>query len=99
MAVIAVFLYAANPPPAQASHLCGNTGSPVGPFGLETYEAADWQMTYSQVFSLAAFSRLFPFGIAGDTAICGDWNGDGMDTSWGTRRYPRRLSVAHANSK
>ena len=60
LALIAVFLYAAAPPPARASHLCGNTGSPRGPFNLQTYESADWRNTYNRTFALAGLNRLFP---------------------------------------
>ena len=68
LALIAVFLYADNPPAAQASHLCGNTGSLQGAFDLETYEAADWRTTYSQAFALAGFNRLFP-DVSGGFAL------------------------------
>ena len=60
LAVIAVFLYTGNPPPAYASHLCGNTGSSQGPFDLQTYEATDWRTTYGRTYALAGFNRLFP---------------------------------------
>ena len=51
---------AADPLPAQASHLCGNTGSSQGPFDLETYEASDWRTKYARTMELAGFDRLFP---------------------------------------
>ncbi len=46
--------------PAQASHLCGATGSPYGPFALETWEARDWRNTYARTLELAGFNALFP---------------------------------------
>lgn len=46
--------------PAHASHLCANTGSPAGPFDIETYEAADYHNTYARTLELAAFNQLFP---------------------------------------
>ncbi len=60
LAFAAVVLLAANPQPAQASHLCGNTGSSQGPFDLETYEASDWRTKYARTMELAGFNRLFP---------------------------------------
>jgi len=60
MVLAAVVLLAANPRPAEATHLCGNTGSPFGPFDLQTYEAGDWRTTYNRTFELAGFNRLFP---------------------------------------
>ncbi len=46
--------------PASASHQCSNTGSPFGPFDIETYEAADYRDVYAGTFELAAFNQLFP---------------------------------------
>ncbi len=46
--------------PALASHSCSNTGSPFGPFDIETYEAADYREVYARTFELAAFNQLFP---------------------------------------
>ena len=48
------------PPPARATHLCGDTGSPLGPFDLQTYEAKDWRTTYGRTLELAGFNALFP---------------------------------------
>ncbi len=59
-AAICALFFAARPQPAQATHLCGDTGSPLGPFGIETYEAADWRNAYSRVLELAGFNQLFP---------------------------------------
>jgi len=57
----AVFLYLApGGSPALASHSCPNTGSPFGPFEIETYEAADYRDVYARTFELAAFNQLFP---------------------------------------
>jgi hypothetical protein len=60
LAVVAVFQGASDPPPALASHLCGGTGSPRGPFNLQTYESADWRNAYNRTFALAGLNRLFP---------------------------------------
>ena len=46
--------------PVLASHLCPNTGSPFGPFDIESYEAADYRSVYARTFELAAFNQLFP---------------------------------------
>ncbi|MCH8052390.1 MAG: hypothetical protein IIC86_10280, partial [Chloroflexi bacterium] len=46
--------------PASASHLCSSTGSPFGPFDIESYEAADYRDVYARTFELAAFNQLFP---------------------------------------
>lgn len=48
------------PDGAYANHLCGATGSPAGPFDIETYEALDYRSTYGRTFELAAFNQLFP---------------------------------------
>jgi len=56
--LVAVILGA--PDAVQGSHLCGATGSPAGPFDIETYEAADYRNTYGRTFELAAFNQLFP---------------------------------------
>jgi len=48
------------PAGTEASHLCGRTGSPAGPFDFETYEAADWPWLYLRVMELAGENRLFP---------------------------------------
>jgi hypothetical protein len=48
-----------SPRTASADHLCGNTGSPAGPFDILTYEAADWRTTYSKTLELASQNLLF----------------------------------------
>ncbi len=60
--------------PALASHLCPNTGSPFGPFEIETYEAADYRDVYARTFELAAFNELFPEhdGFAASNLETGD---------------------------
>ena len=59
LVVIAIaVLLAANPLPAEASHLCGNTGSPAGPFNLQTYEELDWKKTYGRTMELAGLNKL-----------------------------------------
>ena len=58
LVLVAVVLFAADPPSAQASHLCGNTGSPRGPFDLLTYEAADWKETYGRTMEFAGLNEL-----------------------------------------
>lgn len=45
---------------AEASHLCGGTGSPLGPFTITTYEAQDYKYTYARTLELAGLNRLFP---------------------------------------
>ncbi len=44
----------------QATHLCAETGSPFGPYDMETYEAADYRNTYAHTLELAGFNQLFP---------------------------------------
>ena len=46
--------------PVVASNYCANTGSPLGPFDIESYEAADYRDVYARTFELAAFNQLFP---------------------------------------
>ena len=46
--------------PVVASDNCANTGSPLGPFEIESYEAADYRNVYARTFELAAFNQLFP---------------------------------------
>ncbi len=46
--------------PVQAHHLCGNTGSPAGPFQMQTYEAADYRSAYAHTMELAGYNQLFP---------------------------------------
>ncbi|MBI3934097.1 MAG: hypothetical protein HY316_05350, partial [Acidobacteria bacterium] len=64
LGLLAVFLAGTGPQPAQASHLCGGTGSPKGPFDLRTYEAGDWRNAYSRAFTLAGRNQLLP-GVSG----------------------------------
>jgi hypothetical protein len=45
---------------AEAHHLCGNTGSPFGPFNLQTYEHWDYRNAYSRTMDLAGYNFLFP---------------------------------------
>ena len=45
---------------AEAHHLCGNTGSPFGPFDLQTYESADYRNAYARTMDLAGYNQLFP---------------------------------------
>lgn len=46
--------------PVDASHLCGATGSPFGPFDLQTYEDGNYKNTYARALELAGYNRLFP---------------------------------------
>ena len=46
--------------PATAHHLCGTTGSPLGAFDLQTYEAADYRNVYARTMELAGWNQLFP---------------------------------------
>ena len=45
---------------ARANHLCGATGSPFGPFAMQTYEAADYRNAYARAMELAGYNQLFP---------------------------------------
>ena len=56
--VIALLAVAARPSPTQASHSCSATGSPLGPFDLEAYEATNWKTTYGRTFDLAGNNQL-----------------------------------------
>jgi hypothetical protein len=60
IAVLAAAFLRAGPQSARASDLCGNTGSPFGPFNLQTYEAADYKNVYARTLELAGFNQLFP---------------------------------------
>ena len=62
VAILAIVSLYAEPPPAQASHLCGNTGSPFGPFDLQTYEygTEEHKAVYARTLELAGFNQLFP---------------------------------------
>lgn len=59
LALAAIVLTEA-PRPAQAHHLCGATGSPFGPFDIETYEVGDYRNVYARALELAGFNQLFP---------------------------------------
>src|SRR3990170_7583323 len=58
--VAIVALLTLGPERTEAHHLCGNTGSPFGPFDLQTYEAADYRTSYARSMDLAGFNQLFP---------------------------------------
>ncbi len=55
-----VAVTASAPDTVHASHLCGATGSPAGPFNFEAYEAANYRYTYGRSLELAGFNQLFP---------------------------------------
>ncbi|HJX61315.1 MAG TPA: transglycosylase SLT domain-containing protein [Dehalococcoidia bacterium] len=48
------------PPPVAATHLCGETGSSMGPFIVQAYDAEDYRSVYNEAFNLAAGDQLFP---------------------------------------
>ena len=48
------------PPPVAATHLCGETGSTMGPFIVQAYDAKDYRSIYNEAFNLAAGNELFP---------------------------------------
>ena len=48
------------PPPAAATHLCGETGSTMGPFIVQAYDAKDYRSVYNETFNLAAGNQLLP---------------------------------------
>lgn len=48
------------PPSVGATHLCGETGSTMGPFIVQAYDAEDYRSVYSEAFNLAAGDGLFP---------------------------------------
>jgi hypothetical protein len=59
--VVALFaLLGTRTEPAQAHHLCPNTGSPLGAFPFDTYEDANYRTTYARTFELAGLNQLFP---------------------------------------
>lgn len=61
MLVVAVFLLSqSGSRPAHAASLCAETGSPFGPFDIQSYEAEDWLTTYGASLELAGFNALFP---------------------------------------
>lgn len=45
---------------ASAHHFCANTGSPFGPFAIDTYEASDYKNLYARTFELGAFNAIAP---------------------------------------
>ncbi|MEE8369822.1 MAG: hypothetical protein V3S00_03515, partial [Dehalococcoidia bacterium] len=59
-AVVILILWQSGPRPAQAVFLCAETGSPFGPFDIQSYEAEDWLTTYGTALELAGFNALFP---------------------------------------
>ncbi|MCH8814217.1 MAG: hypothetical protein IH957_03840 [Chloroflexi bacterium] len=59
-AVVGVAFLLARPSAAEANHLCGATGSPLGAFDMETYEAEDYGYVYAQAIELAGYNALFP---------------------------------------
>lgn len=57
--LLAAFVLALREPrPASGHDLCPNTGSPLGPFNMETYEAH--RQHYGRVFELAGNNQLLP---------------------------------------
>jgi len=60
VALAALLFLGAEPQPAAAHHLCGATGSPFGPFDLQTYEDGNYRTTYARTMELAGFNQLFP---------------------------------------
>lgn len=59
-AVLLIALALADTGDSEAHHLCSATGSPFGPFDIETYEAADYRGLYGQTLELAGANELFP---------------------------------------
>ncbi|MEX0682182.1 MAG: hypothetical protein WD904_01345 [Dehalococcoidia bacterium] len=45
---------------AAAHHLCPNTGSPSGPFDIQTYEALDYRESYARALELAGYNLVSP---------------------------------------
>ena len=43
-----------------ATHLCGYTGSPAGPYDFETYEELDYRYVYGTAMELAGLNQLLP---------------------------------------
>lgn len=66
-AVAGVVFLLARPHAGQAQHLCGATGSPLGAFDMEAYEAEDYGYVYARTLELAGNNALFPdleaFGV------------------------------------
>lgn len=62
LGMLAVVLLLVDAQPAQATDLCAATGSPFGPFALDTYEAGrvEHRTTYARTLELAGFNQLFP---------------------------------------
>ena len=60
LGLTSIVLEVQEPRPAQAHHLCGNTGSPYGPFDLQTYEDGNYKTTYARSMELAGFNQLVP---------------------------------------
>jgi hypothetical protein len=58
--VLSASLVLVESPIAGAHHLCGNTGSPNGPFNLQTYEHADYRNNYARTLELAGYNQLLP---------------------------------------
>jgi len=83
-AVISLAFLVAERRPAEAHHLCDATGSPLGPFNLETYEAQDYKNIYARTMELAGFNQLLPdissFAVpklkTGDRTAGGDLTAD-----------------------
>jgi hypothetical protein len=48
------------PPPVAATYLCGETGSTMGPFIVQAYDAKDYRSIYNEAFNLAAGNELSP---------------------------------------
>lgn len=59
-ALLVVAFALSSPRDGRADHLCSATGSPFGPFDIETYEAADYRAVYGQALELAGHNALFP---------------------------------------
>ncbi len=57
---VAIALTVLTPGRVDAHHLCGNTGSPFGPFDLQTYESADYRNAYARTMDLAGYNWLLP---------------------------------------
>jgi hypothetical protein len=63
LVVSAVLLAGGNgvaPAPVGATHLCGETGSTMGPFIVQAYDAKDYRSIYNEAFDLAAGNELLP---------------------------------------
>ncbi len=60
LGLLAAVLLFGGPGKAEAHHQCGDTGSPLGPFDLQAYEAKEYKNTYARALELAGFNQLFP---------------------------------------